>query len=282
VVARDVSQWVVSPDARAWYWLAGYNYDVAGAPAGTLQTAPFPDGAAPATLATGVGDFAPVTDTGLWLRTGVTAAVGTLGWMADRAAPAAVAPLDTNVLTVLDAAADGGRFLYAKTFAPVRPDPVTGAGAGVDLVDLYADAPGAAAPCVVAGAPAALHAALSPAGTLVVWDRSDTLRTSEQGVATALPACAATPFATGLRGLLPAGPDAYAYLDDAGPSSEEATLRYAHVVNGALAAGTQIQTRAAPVFAPLAPALPAAVAYTVATGTSADGLYVYVDPGAGP
>ena len=49
VVASDVSQWAPSPDGLAWYWLAGYNYDVLGAPAGTLRTAAFPDGSSATT-----------------------------------------------------------------------------------------------------------------------------------------------------------------------------------------------------------------------------------------
>ena len=53
-------------------------------------------------------------------------------------------------------------------------------------------------------------------------------------------------------------------------------MRYARIVNGALVVGPPIQTRAAPVFAPLEPALPA-VAYTVETGTGADGLYLFLD-----
>ncbi len=50
-------------------------------------------------------------------------------------------------------------------------------------------------------------------------------------------------------------------------------MRYARIVNGSVVAGPPIQTRAALVLAPLQPAA-AAVMYTVATGTSADGLYV--------
>ena len=76
-------------------------------------------------------------DKSLWLRTEMAAQVGTLRWMADRGAPAAAATVDTKVLTVLGTTRDGARFLYSKTFAPVRPDP-EGTVTGVpDLVDLY-------------------------------------------------------------------------------------------------------------------------------------------------
>ncbi len=166
VVASDVSQWQISPDDAAWYWLSAYNYDVTGAPAGTLQTAPFPDGATPTTLATGVGDFSAVGDTSLWLRTDVAAQVGTLRWMADRAAPTTISTVDANVLTVLDESRDGARFLYSKTFVPLRPGPVTTVSvAAMDLFDLYVGGSSAGTtPCVPTETASALHAELGPAG----------------------------------------------------------------------------------------------------------------------
>jgi hypothetical protein len=272
VVASDVSQWQMSPDGAAWYWLSAYNYDVTGAPAGTLQTAPFPAGATPTTLATGVGDFSAVGDTSLWLRADVAAQIGTLRWMADRAAPATIATVDTQVLTVLDESRDGARFLYAKTFVPLRPGPVTTVSAAENLFDLYVGSGAGAASCVPTETPSALHAALGPAGDLVVWERADNATTDTQGMATTLSSCTSATFATNLRGILPAGDAAYLYLDDADPAADEAILRYARIVNGSLVAGTPIQTRAASIFAPLNAA--AAVIYTVATGTATDGLYV--------
>ena len=270
VVAHDVSQWAISPDGLAWYWLAGYNYDVTGAPAGTLQAAAFPDGSNATMLAAAVGDLSVVNDKGLWFRADVAAQVGTLRWLPDRDVPAGAATVDTKVLTVLDHARDGAPFLYAKSYTPVRSDTP---GAGFDLVDLYSGAAAGGAPCVVADTPTAVHATIAPAGDVVIWDRYDALTGERQGLSTNVSSCASTPFATRLRAVLPAGDDAYLYLDDADDSADESTLRYARVVNGALAVQQPLQTRAAHVFAPLAPAL-AAVAYTVATGTAADGLYV--------
>jgi hypothetical protein len=277
VVAHDVSRWTISSDGTAWLWLAGYNYDVAGAPAGTLQRAAFPGGGAPTTLAPAVGDYGAVA-AGLWLRTDVATEVGTLRWMADPLAPAALAPVDTKVLAVLDAARDGSRFLYAKTYAPLRPAPQAPTSITPDLVDLYVGAPGGGAPCVVAATPAALHATIAPRGDVVLWDRYDAVTGESQGLATTVSSCATAPFATRLGGVLPAGDDAYLFLDDADAAAGEATLRYARNVNGALVvAEPPLQTRVASVFAPLPPAI-AAVAYTVATGTAADGLYVAALP----
>jgi hypothetical protein len=272
VAAKDVTLWAISPDGGAWYWLSGYNYDVAGAPSGTLQTSTFPTGLVE-TLATDVGDYGPVGAKSLWLRTGVTNQVGTLRWMLDREAPATITTVDTHVLAVLDHARDGARFLYAKSFASVRPT-AFGTGQALTLVDLYAGAPGAAAPCAVLEPQEALHATLSAAGDLVAWDRYDTLTGETRGFSTSVGSCASAPFAEDLANLLPAGDAGFLYLDDADENAKEATLRYAGVVNGTLVPATPpIQTRAAPVFAPLQPAL-AAVAYTVHAGTSADGLYL--------
>jgi hypothetical protein len=278
VVAQDVSQWAMSPDGLAWYWLASYNYDVTGAPAGTLRTAVFPDGSNATTLATAVGDFAVVGDKGVRFRADVATQVGTLQWLPDRGAPSAVTTIDTKVLTVLAQSRDGARVAYAKTFTPVR---ATTTSAALDLVDLYVGSMSTtttgAAPCVVAAAPVVLQVALTASGSVAAWERYDLLTGARDGFATSVAACApaSAAFATSLRNLLPAGDEAFAYLDDADPAAPESTLRYARVMDGALVVGSPVQTRAASVFAPL-PSVPALL-YTVATGTAADGLYV-VDP----
>lgn len=278
-VASDVSRWAASPDGRAWYWLAGYDYDVAGAAAGTLQTAPFPDGTSPVTLAASVGEFGVLGEKGLWLRADIASQLGTLRFLADRDAPAGAAVVDTKVLSILDATTDGARFLYAKSYVPVRPGPITTVAVNRTLTDLYVGSPGGAAPCVVSETPVALHATLAAAGGLALWGRYDTTASEdgvEDGVATSVAKCASQPFASRVAALLPAGADAFAYTDENDLASGEATLRYAHVVGDSLSAAATIQTRAAPVFAPLA----RAVAYTVATETAADGLYVWAEPDA--
>jgi hypothetical protein len=182
------------------------------------------------------------------------------------------------VLAVLDHARDGSRFLYSKSFATIRP-PENTLRPAFNLLDLHVGASSGGAPCVVSATAQALHARLAPAGDVAVWDQYDDGTGEATGFATTVASCTAAPFATRLAKLLPAGDTGYVYLDDADVAAGEGTLRYAAVVNGALAAGTPpIQTRAALVFAPLQPAL-AAVAYTVNTGTPADGLYLHVDKG---
>jgi len=280
VVARDVSRWAIAPDGAAWYWLAGYDYDVTGAPSGTLQTAPFPMGAA-TTLASAAGDFGAV-GAGLWLRTDVVAEVGTLRWMPDRRSPDTLATVDAKVLAVLDHAGNGASFLYAKTFVPTRPAPQATTTVTPQLVDLTVGAPGTGAGCVVSATAVALNAAFTPRGDVVVWQRFDMATGTSQGLATTVSSCVTAAFATRLGGLLPASAgaeDGYVFLDDADPAAGEGTLRYARVMDGGLVvAEPALQTRAAPVFA----SLPSAVAYTVATATAADGLYLAPLPAAAP
>jgi hypothetical protein len=280
VVAQDVSQWAISPDGASWYWLAGYNYDVAGAPAGTLERAAFPGGTGRATLATAAGEFGAVGAAGLWLRANVTAQVGELRFMADRMAPAGVATIDTKVLTVLDHTADGSRFLYAKTYAQARPGSVATGAPPPALLDLYASGPAGGPPCVVSPAPAALEAAFAPGGSLVVWGLRDAVTGDEAGVATSISSCQSKVFATHLANLVPVGDAALATLEDPDQATKEATLRYARVVNGALAPGLLVETRAALVVAAVATE-PPAVAFTVHAGGPEDGLYVYTPPAGG-
>jgi hypothetical protein len=279
VVAADVSQWAMSPDGLSWSWLAGYNYDITGAPSGTLQVAAFPDGSGPTTLAQQVGEYAVVGNKGLWFRANVAEQVGALDWMADRAAPAALTTVDTNVLAIFDQVPDpsgaGARFVYAKRFTTLSAVTNTAPdrSPSFDLVDLYLGSATGAAPCVLAETPTAFGGALLPSGSAVIWQRHNEDTGETEGVATTAASCASTVFATSLRKVSLVADQGIIYLDDPDPAADEATLRYARIMDGALVTGTQLQTRAESVFAPLLPAI-SAVLYTVVTGTEADGLYV--------
>jgi hypothetical protein len=274
-VAEDVSQWTVSPDGQAWYWLAAYNYDVSGAPAGRLQTAPFPGGQGAATLAAGVADFSLVPGGGLSFRADVGSQVGTLKWMADPRAPDAVTTVDTNVLAVFDQVSGGQRFVYAKTFTALSLGTigVSEPGGVVDLVDFYAGSATGEPPCVLADQPRVARGILSASGGLALWERFDPATGIETGFDTSLATCTSTTFAPRLWNVVPFADRGYLYLEDHAPDADEATLRYAAVTSGALVvAAAPLQTRAASVVAPL-PAS-SAVLYTVSTWTAADGLYL--------
>jgi hypothetical protein len=275
MVAADVSQWAIAPDGSQWYWLAGYNYDVTGAPAGTLQAASFPDGAGVTTVAPNVGEFSLVGGAGLWFRANVTAQVGSLDWMADRGAPAAVMTVDTNVLVVFDETQDGAGFVYAKNFTTLSPvtDSAGGASQPFNLVDLYLGSGTGATPCTLADAPTAFQGALLPSGSGVVWERFNQGTGDTEGLETRAKSCTSTQFAARLRKVSPVMDQGLVYLDDSDPAADESTLRYAPIGEGTPGMGTQLQTRAASVFAVLLPALPAVV-YTVGAHTPSDGLYI--------
>jgi hypothetical protein len=275
MVAADVSQWAIAPDGSQWYWLAGYNYDVTGAPAGTLQAASFPDGAGVTTVAPNVGEFSLVGGAGLWFRANVTAQVGSLDWMADRGAPAAVTTVDTNVLVVFDETQDGAGFVYAKNFTTLSPvtDSAGGASQPFNLVDLYLGSGTGATPCTLADAPTAFQGALLPSGSGVVWERFNQGTGDTEGLETMAKSCTSTQFAARLRKVSPVMDQGLVYLDDSDPAADESTLRYAPIGEGTPGMGTQLQTRAASVFAVLLPALPAVV-YTVGAHTPSDGLYI--------
>jgi hypothetical protein len=93
-VAADVSQWSVSADSQKWFWLKSYNYDTNGAPSGTLQSAAYPGGATPLTIAATVGDYTEA-GSGVYYRSKVSADVGTLLLAPDRDAPSTVTMVDT-------------------------------------------------------------------------------------------------------------------------------------------------------------------------------------------
>jgi hypothetical protein len=278
VVATDVSEWAISADTGAWYWLAGYNYDVAGAPAGTLERDVFPNGGV-TTLATGVGELGAVGDRGLWFRAGVTTQVGTLRFVPDSAALASATTIDTDVLTVLDHALQGvgTRFLYSKTYTTTRPgtDPAT--APALTLLDLYVAPTPGGVPCVVSASPTALAAAFGPGGGSVLWARRDAVTGDVAGVATSVSSCQSSVFSTHLASLLPSGDTGVVTLEDLDPAANEATLRYAPVVDGAVGQSVLVETRAVAVVAPFA-AAPPTVAFTVSAGGPADGLYLFTPP----
>jgi hypothetical protein len=263
-VAQDVSRWTISPDAKKWYWLKKFNYDLNGAESGTLEVANFPKGDVVSTLAAGVADYSSAGDTGVLLRSSVTQGVGDLTLVADRAAPATVKVLDKSVLGVLEQSKDGTKAIYTKT------QTLDG------LFDLFIGSSTATVPCPLASTPiAAPIGTFISAGGIVAWARINGLTNQVEGMYTTASDCHSRKFAADIFRWLPVSDEGYVFLDTINPDgSDEATLRYAKVASGALpATGTVVQTLVASVFAPLLPTLPAVV-YTVGTRTSADGLYI--------
>jgi hypothetical protein len=239
-VAADVTRWMVSPDAARWYWLRSYNYDVSGAPSGTLQAAAFPGGGAPVTLANGVGDFNSAGTRGLLFEDGFAAGAGTLKVIADRDTFAAVTTLDTGVIGVLGISQDGRRALYAKS-----QDTTNG------TIDLYLATAGAT-PCTLSQQPVAVPlATFLASGSGAVWARLDPTTGLPTGLFTASDACTSTSFASGIDAWQVVGDLGFVYGDDT-TDGTTVTLRASKVVAGVLPAGPAIHSLVDPVFSSVA------------------------------
>jgi hypothetical protein len=262
-VATDVSRWQMTPDGKSWLWLRTFNYDAA-APSGTLETAPFPAGTPTTALGTGVAMYQGFGDGSILFQ---TATGGELRRMPNPATPAATQLLDSAILGVLDFSTDGATVVYAKDID------------NIGLIDIWARAVTASAPCAVAGPSQALQTVtMFNKGGTVLWARLDPGTGDLQGMATVVNGCKSTPFANNVLRWIPAGDDALTILDDTSPADQEdSTLRYSRAVNGVLPAqGTLVQTHVMAVYGPLLPTLPVAL-YTSATQATA-GLYAYIGP----
>jgi hypothetical protein len=269
-VASDVSQWQISSDSEKWFWLKSYNYATATTPLGTLQSAPYPGGASPVTIAMGVTDFNEA-GVGLSYRTQVdsTSGVGNLLITPNRDLPATVAMVDTKVEFVFGTSSDGKSVIYTKNVQ----QPVT----NVFLFDVYVGNSTGTMPCTLtATASGFIPPIFLGGGSLVAWGKFNSVTQEIEGLSTTLPGCATRKFASDYFDSTAIGDEGLVYLDtlNPDPAVNEATLRYGKIQQGLLPSpGNVVQTRAGLSFSTLLPALNAVV-YTITTSTSADGLYV--------
>ncbi|HVU49358.1 MAG TPA: hypothetical protein VHL80_01665 [Polyangia bacterium] len=269
-VAQDASQWDISADMAKWYWLKAFNYGSSGAPSGTLQTAPFPGGATPVTLAQNVGDFTTAGG-GVFYRTQVATATGAgnLLLTADPAVPATVAMIDSSVEFVFGTSPDGKNVTYTKN--------VQSLASGLFLFDVYVGNSVGNMPCTLTSMPTAFMPPIYlGGGSLVAWGRVNSLTNQLEGVTTSLPGCVTRKFATDIFDWQAVGDEGLVYLDEVNsdPTVDEATLRYGKIAQGVLPSpGNVVQERAGLTFSALLPSLNAVV-YPISTHTSADGLYI--------
>jgi hypothetical protein len=263
-VATDVSRWSISPDQKKWYWLKKFNYDVNGSESGTLEIASFPAGDGVATLAEAVGDYSTAGTKGVLLRAGMTQFVGELKLMADRDAPTALKTFDKSVLGVIAQSDDGAKALYVKDVSFDQ------------LVDLYVNSTTNTVPCTLSSDTIGIPAGdFVNAGNLVAWARFNELTNKIEGLFTTVGDCFSRKYAVNIAGWQPVSDEGFVYQDEFNEDGlDEATLRYSKVENHILPSpGAVVQTRASAVYSPLLPSMDAVV-YTVATHTSADGLYI--------
>jgi hypothetical protein len=269
-VASDVSEWAISRDGARWLWLSKFNYNVAGAPSGTLQSAAFPDGSDVKTLAETVGEFASTGAKSILYRAKMKDFSGDMLLMPDRDAPATISMLDQGVAFVFDYSKDAGHVVYTKNVEELQTF-------GVTVFDLHGVANDGKRPCVMAAtAIGFLQPDLIASGEVSAWGRLNSVTGEVEGVYTNLTTCMTKKYANEILSWTPIASEGYVYLDELSldPDLNEATLRYAKLDQGMLPAkGTQIQTRAQFRYATLLPTLPAVV-YEVSSGAGTDGLYI--------
>lgn len=271
-VAEDVSEWTITADGAKWLWLRKFNYDQTGAPAGTLESAPFPDGTGATMLATAVGEYSDAGSKSVIFRSKMKADVGDLFVIPDREAPAGVAMLDQGVLFVFDQSKDGTKAVYTK-----NAESISAGLSSAPIFDLYVAANDGKRPCTLAATPIAFLPPDFLGSDYSAWGRLNTVTGEVEGMYTSLATCVTKKFAAEIFSWVPINDEGYVFLDELAldPSVNEATLRYALIKDGMLpAAGTKIQTRSQFVYAPLLPTL-SAVVYNVRSGNKdTDGLYI--------
>jgi hypothetical protein len=115
MVRPRVSRWSISADGTKIYYLANYNYNTMGAPAGTMTMADFPSGLNEKTLAPSVGAIQVLADgqvdKGIGFFDNVVAGKATYKIMSNRLVPTQVVTVITNIGGVLALTRDL-RFLY--------------------------------------------------------------------------------------------------------------------------------------------------------------------------
>jgi hypothetical protein len=114
------SRWSISADGTKYYYLANYNYDTMGAPAGTLTMADFPSGANEVILAPMVGAAQVLAegdvDKGVGFFDSVIAGKATYKIMRDRNNRTAITTVVTNIGGVLAISRDMKYLYYYKDF----------------------------------------------------------------------------------------------------------------------------------------------------------------------
>jgi hypothetical protein len=259
-VASDVTGWSASPDGSRWYWLSQFN---ATTLAGTLQSAPFPGGASPVTIAANTLGYDFPTPTSLLV---VDTQKQMLGFADPVGAPAASQVLDTGVVR-LARISKQGHVAYAKTLL------TSGNATFSDLFVKKSDGTGA---CTVTsttnGVPSQVF---FPSGSgAVAWIERATAAVTAQY--TRLSDCMRMSLGTSVVGIRPIGDRAVLFADEFVSAAQTGTLRFRNVAAGnAISAdpATQISRQVGTFIVTSAPTFDAVV-YTVNGGSNDDGVYI--------
>jgi hypothetical protein len=259
-VASDVHDWDTSPDGSRWYWVSGLT----GSPlAGTLQTAPFPAGAGPATVLAGTVQFAfPTTAQSLVTLNNT----GALSSIADPvAAPMTQVAIDTGVGGFVRLSRQG-HVAYLKMY-----------DAANDLTDLLIrkwDASNAA--CTSSATPNVFYPAIAFTSDSAAGIFPQFVTNMFQGQYTRLSDCNTTIVAANIVAMGSIGDRAVLFEDTFNSTTGNGTIRFRTITAGALAAGTATVVSAdVGSFDTSGPA-PGVLIYTVNAGAMSpnDGVFV--------
>jgi hypothetical protein len=265
-VATDVHDWDTSPDGSRWYWLSQFSGTTF---AGTLQTAPFPGGASPATVLADTVQYAfPTAAQSLVTLTGA----GALSGIADPvAAPATQIPIDTAVGFFVRLSRQG-HVAYVKMLDTRGDnDPAN------DLTDLLIrrwDASNAL--CVGSATPIVFFPAVafmvdSTAGLFPQF-----VANMFQGQYTRLSDCTTTIVAANIVAMGPIGDRAVLFEDTFNTTTQNGAVRFRNVTGGALAAGAATLVSADVGSFDTSGPSPGLLVYTVNAGDPApnDGVFI--------
>jgi hypothetical protein len=261
-VASDVHNWVGSRNGSRWYWLSaidGYGF-------GTLQSAPFPGGASPVTLATNVVQFLlPAGQALLYVNTSFDALA-----VADPVgAPTATTTFATDVIG-FTALSRQGDVAYVTVY---------------DVYTMLSDLRvrrwnSTSGGCVLTSSMDSLGGFFSPDSGAVVWVRDN--NGAREMLYSRLSDCSSTSIAPDILQLDTVGDRAVLYMDTlvtppaGAPPIPTATLRARLVgANHTLAATAGTVSQQVGTFATAAPN-PTVIIYSVNGRTAADGVYIRI------
>jgi hypothetical protein len=275
VVGTGISVWGFPADFSRWFWLSEFNYDSA-LPTGRLDTVAIAGAQASATqLLANVTDYFPVPSGQVVALSGVdgTTRQGTLQAINPATAPAGTTMLDTGVLGVLNASAEG-HLVYVRQF-----DMTT----GVDLQARKLDGSGA---CAVSAAPdSSQQTYFLPGGGSLLSARFSAATTEVR--LTSLASCQTALIASSpsIAGMVPAGADGVLYVDDTVDDGVrfDGTLKLKRLTAAQAPSAEPaltIQTRVLPIGYTALPAPLRAVFFGASNGDAADGIFLYRWPGA--
>jgi hypothetical protein len=262
-IATGVNSWTTSPDGARWYWLSAVS-DATGA--GTLQSAPFPGGASPVTIAPSVIQFDFPTPTSLLLVDNTTTKK-MLSFADPVGAPTTSVSVDTGVLGWI-ALSRQGHVAYVKKLFRNSAGDLT----GIDLSVKKADGTGA---CVLTTATDAFPGNIGfiPSATGVSWIQQATSAFAAQF--TRLSDCTKMTVAPGVVGVDNVGDRGIMFLDGFDMVSGTANMKVQNLSAGALSTDpASLVSGQVGSWAVTTTAGSDVIVYTVNGGGNDDGAYV--------